>query len=150
MNTTSNTALPVFDSVIANKANGGIWVKPTGSTNAAVTLNRVHANKNKFGIVADGAATTGKIGGIVASGSTAGLLVADSTIYGNAGGVFTSSSGVIDSYGNNRLNGNNGQRRRVHSNERVPLSCDFGAHGRRAEPFGEGEIRIAFYPSSCA
>jgi hypothetical protein len=46
--------------------------------------------------------------GLSASGSTAGLLVTGSTIYGNGAGIKTASSGSVDSYGNNRLNGNSG------------------------------------------
>jgi hypothetical protein len=42
------------------------------------------------------------------NGSTAGLLVANSTIYNNGAGINAVNSGQVVSYGNNRLNANNG------------------------------------------
>jgi Right handed beta helix region len=147
---TNSMELLVVDSVIENNANAGVYLQPqTGSTNLLATINRVQINNNKFGVVADGTMTSGKINGTVrdstvgnnsqngitasattasndvlivdnvsvidngnnglaASGSTAGLLVSNSTIFGNAGGIHTANSASIVSYGNSRLNGNNG------------------------------------------
>jgi len=127
----------------------GIQIRPTGSANATATINATQITGGLYGIVADGAATTGRISGIVrnsnvnaagqngitasngtaanvtlmidnvsvanngnhgltATGANAGMLVGASSIFNNAGGVFTSTGGVLVSYGNNRLNGNNG------------------------------------------
>ena len=44
--------------------------------------------------------------GLVATGASAGFLVSGSTIAGNASGVESLNSGVIASYGDNRVNGN--------------------------------------------
>jgi hypothetical protein len=47
--------------------------------------------------------------GLAASGANAGMIVSNSTISGNVGGLHEANSGVIDSYGNNRVNANNGE-----------------------------------------
>ncbi|HEX7823060.1 MAG TPA: hypothetical protein VF463_20870 [Sphingobium sp.] len=46
--------------------------------------------------------------GLATSGVNAGLLVGNSSIYGNQGGLFATAGGVLVSYGTNRVNGNNG------------------------------------------
>jgi hypothetical protein len=46
--------------------------------------------------------------GLAANGANAGMIVSNSTISGNGGGLHEAHAGVIDSYGNNRVNANNG------------------------------------------
>ena len=145
-NVTINNTAP---SASAGSTNAGIQIRPTGTANAVVSINDTEITNNFFGIVADGSATTGRIGGIVrdstvsgnkqngitasagtaanvtlivdnvavtnngnnglaAAGAVGGLLVANSSIVNNGGGIHVATSGAVDSYGNNRLNGNNG------------------------------------------
>jgi hypothetical protein len=149
VNNTNSVQVTIQDTLISNNANGGVWIKPTGSSNAMVLINNSQIVTNNFGIVADGTGTTGKVNGSVrdstvtgnnqngitasnstaandtlllnnvsvvnngnnglaSSGSGAGLLVGNSTIYGNHAGIVVQNSSAIDSYGNNQLNGNNG------------------------------------------
>jgi len=85
----------VRDSVINGDTNTGINVGATTSANDALMIDDV-------------AITNNGIFGLSANGSTAGLLVTNSSIYNNAAGLHTVNSGQVVSYGNNRLNGNNG------------------------------------------
>jgi hypothetical protein len=46
--------------------------------------------------------------GLVAGGSGAGMLVRNTSVFNNGGGLFSESGGTLYSYGNNSVNGNNG------------------------------------------
>ena len=103
--------------------NFGIVADGTGTTgkiNGSVRDTTINGN-NQNGITASASTAAGDTlvlnnvssinngnNGLAASGSMAGLLVGNSTIYGNHGGIAALNSSVIDSYGNNQLNGNNG------------------------------------------
>ena len=83
VNNSNSVQVTIQDTLITGNANGGVWIKPTGSSNAMVLINNSQIATNKFGIVADGTATTGKING----------SVRDSTINGNnQNGVTASAS----------------------------------------------------------
>lgn len=89
----------IIDSNVSNNVNNGVWVY-----NAA-------GHASTVSVLADSATLIGNAGyGLFASGTApAGFLVTNSSITGNVtGGISTSGSGVVYSYGNNRLNGNNG------------------------------------------
>lgn len=81
----------VRDSVIARNANNGITVSSTGSS-VVLSIDNCVISGNNFGLVA--------------SGANAGMLVGRSVISANSTGLSTSSSGVILSYRDNRLNAN--------------------------------------------
>jgi hypothetical protein len=84
----------VRDSTVGNNSQNGITASESGASNDTLVVDNVSIVDNGNN-------------GLAASGSTAGLLVSNSTIYGNGGGIHTASSASIISYGNNRLNGNN-------------------------------------------
>jgi hypothetical protein len=46
--------------------------------------------------------------GLAAAGSGAGMLVRNATVFNNGGGLFTENGSTLYSYGNNSVNGNNG------------------------------------------
>jgi hypothetical protein len=46
--------------------------------------------------------------GLVAGGSGAGMLVRNSSVFNNTAGLYTTNGGMLYSYGNNSVNGNNG------------------------------------------
>ena len=149
----SDAALHVVNTTIENSGPSGgyagIYIQPSGTTTASVTITRTQISEAAYGIIADGSATTGAINGVVrdsdishnaqngitvsngtathstllldhssvsgngangilASGTNAGMLIGDSTIFGNHAGIATNSGGVLVSYGNNRVGGNNG------------------------------------------
>jgi hypothetical protein len=62
---TSGSKLVVSDTTLSNNGNGstggGIVISPQSGGTAQVTLNRVTASKNVFGIVADGTGSTNGI-----------------------------------------------------------------------------------------
>jgi hypothetical protein len=77
----------VRDSVIAGNANNGIAVSTTAS-NVVLSV--------------DGSTISGNNFGLVATGSTAGMLVGRSMIANNNTGLSTGSGGVLLSYRDNR------------------------------------------------
>jgi hypothetical protein len=85
----------VRDSVVTHNVQNGVTVS-TGSA-SGITL-----------LIDNVAVTNNRNYGLAASGPNAGMIVSNSTISGNGGGLNEASSGVIDSYGNNRVNANNG------------------------------------------
>jgi hypothetical protein len=93
--TTGKINCTVRDSTVGNNSQNGITASATTASNDTLMLDNVSIIDNSNN-------------GLSASGATAGLLVNNSTIYGNAGGIHTANSASIVSYGNNRLNGNNG------------------------------------------
>jgi len=129
-NSGGTSQLNVVDTLITNAgASGtyaGIQIRPTGATSAAVNIDKTQVNQGLYGIVADGAATTGKINGgvhdssisnngqngITVSNGTAGnvtLVIDDVLVVGNgnnglvAGGTAAGMLvGRTTVYGNNR------------------------------------------------
>jgi hypothetical protein len=84
----------ITDSVVSGNAQNGITVSSTGSSVVfQVDRTTVASNANH---------------GLAAAGSGAGMLVSNSNVFNNAGGLFTQSGGALYSYGNNHVNGNNG------------------------------------------
>jgi hypothetical protein len=85
----------VRDSTVGNNSQNGITVSEASGSDDTLVVDNVSVvgNANR---------------GLVADGATAGLLVSNSTIFGNQAGVVGQNSGLVLSYGNNRLNGNNG------------------------------------------
>jgi hypothetical protein len=75
---TSGSKLVVSDTTLSNNGNGstggGIVISPQSGGTAQVTLNRVTASKNVFGIVADGTGSTNGIN----------MTIADSVSSGNS------------------------------------------------------------------
>ncbi|MCE7798383.1 hypothetical protein LWE61_17740 [Sphingobium sufflavum] len=151
---TGTSTLIVEDTLIANTGQdgatyAGIQLRPTGAGVAKLLVERSQILTGRYGIIADGTGTTGKINGVVndssisgnvqngittsigtasnatltvnnaiiagngnnglaASGINAGLLVGNTSVYGNGGGIFATAGSAIVSYGTNRVNGNNG------------------------------------------
>lgn len=92
LNTTNGGVVAVLDEVeIAGGAQGLVVLAPT-NTGEAMVVNSTIANNSANGILAAGAAAR--------------VRVANTTITANAGGVNAVSGSAINSYGNNRLNGN--------------------------------------------
>ena len=87
VNNTNSVQVTIQDTLISNNANGGVWIKPTGSSNAMVLINDSQIATNAFGVVADGTATTGKING----------SVRDTTINGNNQNGITASASTAAS-----------------------------------------------------
>jgi hypothetical protein len=97
---------------VGSTTTGSIFIalKDTNITNSGQTGIRTSNGTAAFSTISlDGVVVAGsQTFGITASGALAGILVNNSNINNNGGGVNASSGGVIYSYGNNRLNGNSG------------------------------------------
>ena len=85
----------VRDSVVSGNGQNGITVSNSQASGITLLIDNV-------------AVTNNGNNGLAANGANAGMIVSNSTISGNGGGLHEASSGVIDSYGNNRVNANNG------------------------------------------
>jgi len=73
------------------------------------TLDDTNGSGSKVILTVDNVAVTDNVAsGLAASGAEMGMLVRNSAITGNGGGVHQTNSGNIVSYGNNSLNANNG------------------------------------------
>jgi hypothetical protein len=84
----------VVGSVVSGNAQNGITVSSTAQNVVLLLDNtKVLANGNH---------------GLVAGGSAAGMLVGNSKVFNNAGGLFITNGGTLYSYGTNEVNGNNG------------------------------------------
>jgi hypothetical protein len=84
----------ITDSVVSGNSQNGITVSSSGSSVVfQVDRSTVASNGNH---------------GLVAGGSGAGMLVSNSNVFNNGGGLFTTGGGTLYSYGNNHVNGNNG------------------------------------------
>jgi hypothetical protein len=87
MNTT------IINTVVAGGSSGIVATTPGGGATQSVMVSKsASLNNSAFGILVDGSTATVRIG--------------DSTISGNATGVGTINSGVLNSYKNNNVNGN--------------------------------------------
>ena len=113
----------ITNSRIENNANNGFRVDTTGNTNVAgvnVTIDGVSISGNTNGVVANTPAGTTTVNimlrnsdvsnnatnGLLASGGTARIRVANTAITGNGTGVSLGGGAIINTYGNNLLNGN--------------------------------------------
>ena len=85
----------VRDSVVSHSAQNGVTVSTGSASSISLVLDNV-------------AVTNNGNNGLAANGANAGMIVSNSTINGNGGGLHEANAGVIDSYGNNRVNGNSG------------------------------------------
>ena len=85
----------VRDSVVSGNVQNGITVSNSLSPNISLLVDNVTVTNNGNN-------------GLAANGANAGMIVSNSTISGNGGGLHEAHAGVIDSYGNNRVNANNG------------------------------------------
>jgi hypothetical protein len=86
----------ISDSVVSGNAQNGITVSAAGSGGAVLIIDqtKVSGNGNH---------------GLAAAGSGAGMLVRNTSVFNNTGGgLFTESGATLYSYGNNSVNGNNG------------------------------------------
>jgi hypothetical protein len=84
----------ISDSVVSNNTENGI----TASTTSSNVL-----------LVIDQTKVSGNLHGLVAGGSTAAIMARNTTVTGNtAAGLFTVNGGQLFSYGNNSVDGNNG------------------------------------------
>jgi len=86
--------MTVRESVSAGNTNNGIvGTTPVGGANIVMMVDRSASSHNAaFGVIADGAATTIRVGG--------------SSITGNGTGVGASNGGTLRSYKNNQIDGN--------------------------------------------
>src|SRR5262249_55804778 len=82
----------VVDSESSNNVNNGFSVNSTTGHSATLMLIRSVAAGNGFGIQANGAGAT--------------ILVTQSSVTGNTNGWSAANGGVIETYGNNNVNGN--------------------------------------------
>jgi hypothetical protein len=84
----------ITDSVVSGNSQNGITVSGSGSS-AVFQVDRttVGGNGNH---------------GLAAAGSGSGMLVSNSNVFNNGGGLFAETGGALFSYGNNHVNGNNG------------------------------------------
>jgi hypothetical protein len=84
----------VKNSVVSGNSQNGITVSSNGASDV---------------LMVDGVAVSSNGNhGLVAGGSNAGMLVSNTEVFNNGGGVYTTGGGTLFSYGNNSVNGNNG------------------------------------------
>jgi hypothetical protein len=81
----------VTNSIASNNSSNGISVSTSGAS-VVLLVDQTVVSGNNFGLVA--------------GGSNGGMLVGTTNVVSNATGLFTLSSGVLYSYGNNTVNGN--------------------------------------------
>jgi hypothetical protein len=84
----------ITDSVVSGNAQNGITVSSSGSS-VVLQVDRATVGSNANH-------------GLAAAGSGAGMLVSNTNVFNNGGGLFTETGGALFSYGNNHVNGNNG------------------------------------------
>jgi hypothetical protein len=98
--------------VIADGTQGGIVEGTiTDSAVSGNTQNGITVSSSGTSVVfqVDGTTVTSNSNnGLAAAGPGAGMLVRDTDVFNNGGGLFTENGSAIYSYGNNRVNGNNG------------------------------------------
>lgn len=93
--TTGKIRGTVRDSDVSRNSQNGITSSNGTAANVTLLIDdvSVSGNGNK---------------GLSASGTNAGMLVGNSSVFDNTAGLFATSGGALVSYGNNRVNGNNG------------------------------------------
>jgi Right handed beta helix region len=84
----------ITDSVVSGNSQNGITVSSSGSS-VVLQVDRATAASNGNH-------------GLAAAGSNAGMLVSNSNVFNNGGGLFSENGAALYSYGNNHVNGNNG------------------------------------------
>jgi hypothetical protein len=84
----------VKDSVVSGNNQNGITASSSGSS-VVLMVEGTDASSNGNH-------------GLVAGGSGAGMLVRTTSVFNNGGGLYTTGGGTLYSYGNNSVNGNNG------------------------------------------
>ncbi|MGI8567852.1 MAG: NosD domain-containing protein [Methylocella sp.] len=104
----------VLSDVTANNNGSGILVVGSGASLNVTIANSDASNNSSVGVGAGSAATAIMLRDVVASNNNTGLAatasstlrVGHSVVTGNVTGVFSSGSGVLDSYGDNDIDGN--------------------------------------------
>jgi hypothetical protein len=104
----------VLSNVTANNNVTGILVAGTGLSLNVTIAGSGASNNSSVGIAASTALTALLLSNVVASNNNTGLAastsstvrVGQSVVTGNVTGVFTTGGGVLDSYGDNDINGN--------------------------------------------
>jgi Right handed beta helix region len=104
----------VLSNVTANNNVSGILVAGSGLSLNVTVAGSDASNNSSVGIAASTAATAILLSNVVASNNNTGLAanssstvrVGQSVVTGNVTGVFTTGAGVLDSYGDNDINGN--------------------------------------------
>jgi hypothetical protein len=81
----------ISDSVVSSNTENGITALSSGSS-TVLTIDQTKVSAN--------------LAGLFASGSNAGMLADNSTVFNNTIGLDTASGGALFTYGNNRVNGN--------------------------------------------
>ena len=120
--TGSGNAIAVLQNVrVRNNANIGIRIDSTSNTGTRnnVVMNGVEISGNAQGltvisaigttpanVLVQDSVITGNGGGIFANGGTAAVRVTETTILGNSSGVSTAAGGAVFSYGDNILDAN--------------------------------------------
>jgi hypothetical protein len=84
----------IKNSVVSGNTQNGITVSSSGTSVVLIVDGTAVASNGNHGLVA--------------GGSDAGMLVRNTDVFNNGGGLYTTNAGTLYSYGNNRVNGNNG------------------------------------------
>jgi hypothetical protein len=85
----------IKNSVVSDNVQNGITVSSNGATDVLLIDGTAVSSNNNHGLVA--------------GGSGAGMLVRNTSVFNNGGGLYTVNGGTLYSYGNNSVNGNNGK-----------------------------------------
>jgi hypothetical protein len=86
----------ISDSVVSGNTQNGITASTSGSGSTVLIVDQTKVSENGNH-------------GLAAAGSGAGMLVRNSSVFSNTGGgLFAESGATLYSYGNNSVNGNNG------------------------------------------
>jgi hypothetical protein len=104
----------VLSNVTANNNNTGILVAGIGFSLNVTVAGSGASNNSSIGMAANTAGTALLLSNVVASNNNTGIAastsstvrVGQSVVTGNVTGVFTTGGGVLDSYGDNDINGN--------------------------------------------
>jgi hypothetical protein len=104
----------VLSNVTADSNVSGILVAGSGVALNVTVANSDASNNSSLGVGASTAATAVLLSNVVTSNNNTGIAastsstvrVGQSVVTGNVTGVFTTGGGVLDSYGNNDINGN--------------------------------------------
>jgi hypothetical protein len=84
----------IKNSVVSGNSQNGITVSSSGTSDVLIVEDTDASNNGNHGLVA--------------GGSGAGMLVRSTSVFNNGGGLFTTNGGTLYSYGDNSVNGNNG------------------------------------------
>lgn len=99
----------VADGSVTTGAINGVIRDSDISNNAANGITTSNGTATHSTLVIDHTSVSGNGGsGLVATGTNAGMLVGKSNVFGNRAGLIASAGGVLMSYGDNHVVGNNG------------------------------------------